>query len=81
MDIIGVQGMTKLQSLGIVAIILILVGAVAYFLDAPSLSVNSGNGADYQGVTFDALSQKDMDFIAAAKLSMANDTSVDPTPN
>ena len=67
MDIIGVQGMTKFQNPGIVATILILISVVYSCIDGPSLTLNSEN---YRSVTFDSLSEQDMDTIVAVKNEM-----------
>jgi len=70
MDIVGVQGMTRLNNLGIIATILILAGVATCFLDAPSVSANSENSADYQDVAFDSLSAHDLELIVAVKNGM-----------
>ena len=62
--------MTKFQNIGIVAVILTLVGAVYFFIDAPSLSADSENNSSYKSVAFDSLSPQDMDLIVAVKDGM-----------
>ena len=70
MDISRVQGMTKLQISGIYASILILITSTYYFVDATILLGNSTGDTGYKAVTFDSLSTKDLDLIAAVKEDM-----------